>query len=79
VSYLWEPDRVLFVGDAAKHMRELTGPFATFTEDPALTRESLARIAGLDFDIAVFGHGRPLTGNAVAAFRELAEREASKA
>ena len=77
LSYLWEPDGVLFVGDAAMNIRTLSPPSPSFTEDQALMRESLERIAGLSFEVAVFGHGSPLTDDAAGAFRRLAERTGS--
>jgi hypothetical protein len=49
-----------------------------FTEDPAAMRASIAKLAGLEFDTACFGHGSVLRGRANTAFRDLAERLASK-
>jgi hypothetical protein len=44
------------------------------TEDVAAARASVGRLAGLDFEVAVFGHGWAITGRAVERFRELAAR-----
>ncbi|HVL80735.1 MAG TPA: MBL fold metallo-hydrolase [Actinomycetota bacterium] len=73
VSYLWEPEGVLFVGDAASNMRgELAPPIGFFTEDRQLMKESILRLAGLEFEVAVFGHGKPIERDAASAFRALA-------
>jgi glyoxylase-like metal-dependent hydrolase (beta-lactamase superfamily II) len=73
VSYLFDREGgLLFVGDAAGNsksgLRHLPGPVTT---DPAAARESVGRLAGLDFDVAVFGHGPAVTGRAVEAFKAL--------
>ena len=38
-------------------------------EDLAEGRRSLAKLAGLDFEVAVFGHGKPIVGGAADRFR----------
>jgi hypothetical protein len=45
-----------------------------FTVDRDQARESIAKIAALDFDIACFGHGRVLKGEASLHFRRLVEK-----
>jgi hypothetical protein len=45
-----------------------------FTEDMAAAAASVARLAELQFEVAVFGHGRAVTGRAVDRFREFATR-----
>ena len=78
VSFLMPSKRVLFVGDAAaNYFGRLGPPFGLSSEDHAEVKRSIAKIAGLDFDIACFGHGRVLKGGAAAAFRRLAEKVAS--
>jgi glyoxylase-like metal-dependent hydrolase (beta-lactamase superfamily II) len=72
VSYLRE--RVLFAGDAAANIRKLGAPIGFFTEDLPEARRSIRKLAELDFDVACFGHGKVLTGNANAAFRQLVDR-----
>lgn len=77
VSYLLPSKRVLFVGDAAARMLgRLAPPLGVYTEDHATVKRSIAKLAGLDFDVACFGHGRVLKGGAAAAFRKLAEKAA---
>ncbi|WIM94792.1 MBL fold metallo-hydrolase [Actinoplanes oblitus] len=60
---------VLFAGDAAT-VRDgrVTGP--PVVADPERAAASLARLAGCDFEHAVFGHGKPISGRAAARFRE---------
>ena len=75
VSFMYPSKRVLFVGDAAANMFGRLGPpFGLYSEDHAAVRASIAKIAALDFDVACFGHGRVLKGNACGAFRKLAEK-----
>jgi glyoxylase-like metal-dependent hydrolase (beta-lactamase superfamily II) len=77
VSYLLDrADGVLFAGDAAGAGlggRVSRGP-RMMMADPAAAHASLARLAALDFDVAVFGHGQAVTGGAVDRFRELVTR-----
>ncbi|GGM96748.1 glyoxylase-like metal-dependent hydrolase (beta-lactamase superfamily II) [Actinoplanes campanulatus] len=72
VSYLLDRSGgILFAGDAAASRRgQVTGPPGAVTADPARAGQSLARLAELEFDHAVFGHGRAVSGRAVGAFRK---------
>jgi glyoxylase-like metal-dependent hydrolase (beta-lactamase superfamily II) len=67
ISLLWDhAGGVLVVGDAAANQgRLLPAPVA---EDHELGEASLRRLAGLDFEVAVFGHGDPITAGAGTAF-----------
>ncbi|TPX00655.1 MBL fold metallo-hydrolase, partial [Schumannella luteola] len=72
--------RVVFVGDAMTTRSVLTGSEgpqpAPFTDDQATASDSLGRLAGLDVDWVIPGHGAPWRGGAdalVAAYRR-AER-----
>jgi glyoxylase-like metal-dependent hydrolase (beta-lactamase superfamily II) len=65
---------VLFVGDAAANRRHVG--LSPLNEDLVGSGASLAKLARLDFDTALFAHGRPLRGGASAAFRELVARSA---
>jgi glyoxylase-like metal-dependent hydrolase (beta-lactamase superfamily II) len=51
--------------------------FSVQYQDFAQAKESLRKLAVLDFDKAVFGHGRLLKGKANAAFRRFVERRAA--
>ncbi|GGN83546.1 MBL fold metallo-hydrolase [Actinoplanes lobatus] len=68
VSYLLDRSGgILFAGDAAASRRgQVTGPAGAATADPARAGQSLARLAELEFDHAVFGHGRAVSGGAVS-------------
>jgi len=41
-----------------------------YTEDHEEARRSFRKLAELEFDTAVFGHGKPVVGRASARFRE---------
>jgi len=58
----YHPGRgILLVGDALNHRRgQLGAPPPLFTPDMARAHASIARIAGLDFEVCCFGHGPPL-------------------
>ncbi|MEE8345921.1 MAG: MBL fold metallo-hydrolase [Dehalococcoidia bacterium] len=75
VSYLL-PGRggVLFVGDAAVTILRLGMPIGVFTADREQAKESIRKLAGLEFEVACFGHGRVLKGEANLRFRRLAEK-----
>ena len=67
VSVLWVERGVLFTGDAAAHITGL-GPHPA-ADDPERARASFRRLGELEFSVACFGHGRPITSQASAAFR----------
>jgi glyoxylase-like metal-dependent hydrolase (beta-lactamase superfamily II) len=68
---------VLFAGDAAAHMFGRIGkPMLMFTEDMAQARESMRKLAALEFDTACFGHGSVLKGKANVEFRRYVEKMA---
>ncbi|HEU4759640.1 MAG TPA: MBL fold metallo-hydrolase, partial [Dehalococcoidia bacterium] len=76
LSYLMPGhDGVLFAGDAAGNLFGRLGPpLGMYTEDMAQAKQSLSKLAALEFDTACFGHGRVLKGKANVAFRRLVER-----
>ncbi|MFN2544758.1 MAG: MBL fold metallo-hydrolase [Actinomycetota bacterium] len=77
VSYLWPAHGgVLFVGDAAA---DLLGRLSlpTSHEDLPTVKESLRKIAELEFEVAVFGHGSPIKGKAAVRFRRLVAKLAA--
>ena len=68
---------VLFAGDAAGNLFGRLGPpLGMYTEDMAQAKDSIRKLAGLDFDVACFGHGRVLKGKANVAFRRIVEKMA---
>jgi len=64
------PDaRVLFAGDTIARSPDGHVVLGVFNADPVQAVASFHRQAGLDVEIACFGHGEPLKGNAAAAIR----------
>jgi len=82
LSFLWPQNGgVLFAGDAAGNLLGRLGPPTSalggmFTEDIPAANDSFRTLAGLDFDLACFGHGGPIKGKAHAAFRRAVEKRA---
>jgi glyoxylase-like metal-dependent hydrolase (beta-lactamase superfamily II) len=78
VSFLVEGHGgVLFAGDAAAHMFGRLGkPMLLFTENMDAVRESMRRLAALEFDTACFGHGGVVKGKANVEFRQYVEKMA---
>ncbi len=74
LSFLLPSKKLLFVGDAAANMLRLGLPLGMFTADRRQAKESVAKLAALEFDVACFGHGRVLKGEANFRFRRLAEK-----
>ncbi len=78
VSFLVEGHGgVLFAGDAAANLLGRFGrPLLMFTEDMDEAKQSMRKLAELDFDTACFGHGRVLKGKANVAFKRYVEKMA---
>ncbi len=74
IALLLPSKRMLFAGDAVLNVLGLRAPMAMSTEDMAQARESIRRLAALDFDTACFGHGGVIRKDATLRFRRLAER-----
>lgn len=72
-SFLWPGGGVLFVGDAAGNTFGRLGP-SIVDEDPGQADRSFMALGDLEFDVAVFGHGRPIVGNAAPRFRRAVGR-----
>ncbi len=78
ISLLVSSRRVLLAGDAAATVfGRLRPPIGLYTEDARTAARSIARLGGLEFDTACFGHGSPLRGRAASRFRGLADRLAA--
>ena len=66
VAFWRESDRTLVLGDVFFNMhvvttaRGLREPPRIFTRDPRRNRESARRLAALEPELALFGHGPPL-------------------
>lgn len=65
---------VLFVGDAATNILGLRPPLGMSTLDMAQAKDSIRKLAELEFDAACFGHGGVRKGKANAAFRRFVEK-----
>ena len=69
--------RMLFAGDAAVSALGLgppAGPFGMFNENREEATLSFKKLAALDFNVAFFGHGKPMDGEAATLFRRAAEQ-----
>ncbi|HEV2089358.1 MAG TPA: MBL fold metallo-hydrolase [Cryptosporangiaceae bacterium] len=78
-AYLLDRDGgVLIAGDAASNLVGIRSGasliMAAVASDPAAARASLAHLSTLQFEVAVFGHGRPLNRGASERFREAVRR-----
>jgi glyoxylase-like metal-dependent hydrolase (beta-lactamase superfamily II) len=69
---LYQRERgLLFSGDLVRRERGvLEGPPPRFTPDPRAAAESLVRLAELDFEYLLPGHGDPILGGAGATYRD---------
>jgi glyoxylase-like metal-dependent hydrolase (beta-lactamase superfamily II) len=74
IALLMPSKRILFAGDAVLNVLGLRPPMAMATVDMAQAKESVRKMAALDFDIACFGHGGVMRKDAVLRFRRFAER-----
>lgn len=67
MSLLWKKDRsVLLTGDAVVNVPSLG--YAVAYDDFETGKHSAAKLAELDFEVAAFGHGRPILSNASSKF-----------
>jgi glyoxylase-like metal-dependent hydrolase (beta-lactamase superfamily II) len=71
IALLDPASKVLFVGDTLRYDgNKIEGPPPQFTPDMKSAERSIRKIAALDFDILLSGHGVPLMGNAAKKVRE---------
>ena len=68
IALLWPRRRLLFAADACANMP--TFGYALGYESLEEGKKSLRRLAALDFDAAVFGHGGPIKSGAAQKFRQ---------
>lgn len=66
--------RTLFAGDALMNAAGLRLPMSVSSHDMEQARRSIHRLAELDFDIALPGHGAPILGRANEKVGEWARR-----
>lgn len=74
VSFLHERSGTLITGDAIFNVRGLTYSPAFFCSDVPVSRETAARLGGLDYEVAAFTHGREIRENAREAVRAFLRR-----
>jgi glyoxylase-like metal-dependent hydrolase (beta-lactamase superfamily II) len=67
VALLWRPGRMLFAGDVGTNLMGLGDPVGFENLDEG--RASQRKLAGLSFDAAGFGHGKPIARDASMRFR----------
>lgn len=67
IALYWPSRKVLIAADAVMNQPRLG--YHLGYEAFALGQVSAARLADLSFDVACFGHGQPLVGNADGSFR----------
>ena len=67
VALLWRKGSLLIVGDVFMNILGLADPIGF--EDEAEGRRSQRKLATLDYDVAVFGHGRAITSKASERIR----------
>ncbi len=71
IALLDKKRRAIFVGDTLRVGKDgVEGPPERFTLDPELAKKSMQRIASLDFDTMLSGHGEPLMPRAAEKVRE---------
>lgn len=68
VGILMEESGFFFAGDAIRHDLRRVG-YSVTHEDEALGQASIGRIAELDFDVCLFGHGPAIVGSASARLK----------
>ena len=73
ISLYFPREGLLIAGDALQYHRGKLGlPSRLFTVDMALARDSIRRLAQLDFDVLCLSHSPPLTGRASESLRRFA-------
>jgi glyoxylase-like metal-dependent hydrolase (beta-lactamase superfamily II) len=65
---------ILVAGDALTGADSgVAGPNPQFTPDMEMANASVAKLAGFDYEVALFGHGEPVLSDASSLVAELAE------
>ncbi len=67
IALLWETRRALFAADVCTNILGLNSPIGY--EDEAVGRRSQKMLCDRDYDLACFGHGAPLVGDAANKMR----------
>jgi len=74
ICLLFPQRRLLMVGDALNYRRRLSLPPRLYSVDMARARQSVKRLAELQFDTLCFGHGQAIIEGAAASVQELINR-----
>ena len=77
LSFYFPKKKAVFTGDALTGAPAPGLPLRVGCSDYVQALRSAQRLAQLDADVCLFGHGEPITGNAASVLRELAGRAAS--
>jgi glyoxylase-like metal-dependent hydrolase (beta-lactamase superfamily II) len=74
---LYSPQRsLLFIGDLFNSMhRDFVLTPKMVSNDVEQAKQSVKKLAQLDFDILCLGHGKPIIGNASAVLRDWVQRQ----
>lgn len=74
VTY-WQPERrIAICGDVIMNLGRLTLPIPPLTPDMDENRRSVRRIANLEPEVLLFGHGKPLLDDTARRVREFSDR-----
>jgi glyoxylase-like metal-dependent hydrolase (beta-lactamase superfamily II) len=68
LAFLWPKEGLLFAGDTCSNLPRLG--LSIVYEDLQVGKQSLIRLAKLDFEVACFGHGKAIQRNASKQFRK---------
>ena len=76
IALLDETRKTLFAGDTIRYDgKKVTGAPENFSLDPAMAKASIGKLAVLNFDIMLPGHGETLRPNAQDAIKEFYESQ----
>ena len=67
-------EKLVIVGDLLTHRFRLSLPSRLFTVDTEQEIKSIRKLAGLDFSVIAFGHGKPILREAHQAVVRLVEQ-----
>lgn len=71
----WQPERrIAFCGDVIMNLAGLTLPLGPVTPDMDENRRSVRRVASLEPEALLFGHGKPLLEDTTRRVREFSNR-----
>jgi glyoxylase-like metal-dependent hydrolase (beta-lactamase superfamily II) len=75
MGYFCERENWLIGGDVMMHvLPQLTLPLALFTLEPDVAKQSIVKVAKLNPETLMLGHGAPIVGKAHHAIKRIAKR-----